>query len=194
MKGGFTALLSALFLAISAVSEAKPTSRTPFNVQSVNLWHLDNLAQAEITALGDNDQKIFRVKKEEFAEQWFEQPLDHFSNDSHTFLQRYWVNDRHYKEGGPVIVLDGGETSGEDRIPFLDTGIVEILANATHGLGVVLEHRYYGKFTMQYSRIVSRSHFQAPAFLLLISQLTLCGTFIELSERYRTDESSQMAE
>lgn len=30
-------------------------------------------------------------------------------------------------------------------MPFLDTGIADILANATHGLGVVLEHRYYGK-------------------------------------------------
>lgn len=81
----------------------------------------------------------------EFREQWFEQPLDHFAeNDHHTFKQRYWVNKRHYKKGGPVIVLDGGETSGEDRLPFLDTGIVEILTKATDGLGVVLEHRYYG--------------------------------------------------
>lgn len=33
----------------------------------------------------------------------------------------------------------------QDRLPFLDTGIVDILASATNGLGVVLEHRYYGK-------------------------------------------------
>lgn len=32
----------------------------------------------------------------------------------------------------------------QDRIPFLDTGIVEILAKATGGIGIVLEHRYYG--------------------------------------------------
>lgn len=43
-----------------------------------------------------------------------------------------------------MIVLDGGETSGEDRLPYLDTGIVDILAEATGGVGVVLEHRYYG--------------------------------------------------
>lgn len=80
-----------------------------------------------------------------FAAQWFRQPLDHFDKDrSETFLQRYWFSDRHYKPGGPVIVLDGGETSGENRLPFLDTGIVDILAKATNGLGVVLEHRYYG--------------------------------------------------
>ena len=37
--------------------------------------------------------------------------------------------------------LDGGETNGYDRLPFLDTGIVDILAKATGGVGVVLEHR-----------------------------------------------------
>ncbi|KAJ8495194.1 hypothetical protein ONZ45_g12967 [Pleurotus djamor] len=54
---------------------------------------------------------------------------------------------KHYTpgSGGPVIVLDGGETSGEGRLQFLDTGIVEILARSTGGVGVVLEHRYYGE-------------------------------------------------
>ena len=80
----------------------------------------------------------------EFPEQWFTQPIDHFSSDSPTFGQRYWVNKRHYVPGtnAPVIVIDGGETSGEDRMAFLDTGIADILAKATGGIGVVLEHRY----------------------------------------------------
>lgn len=30
------------------------------------------------------------------------------------------------------------------RIPFLETGILDILSNATNGIGIVLEHRYYG--------------------------------------------------
>jgi len=45
-------------------------------------------------------------------------------------------------------VLDGGETSGEDRLSFLDTGILDILANATSGIGIILEHRYYGSETV----------------------------------------------
>ncbi|CAE6425463.1 unnamed protein product [Rhizoctonia solani] len=78
--------------------------------------------------------------------QYFEQPLDHFDKSvNRTFGQRYWVNKEYYEPGGPVFVLDGGETSGEDRLPFLQTGILAILANATKGLGIVLEHRYYGK-------------------------------------------------
>lgn len=78
----------------------------------------------------------------------FTQPLDHFHETGHTFNQRYWVSTRHYRPGtgAPVIVLDGGETSGANRIPFLDTGIVDILTEATGGVGVILEHRYYGKF------------------------------------------------
>lgn len=75
----------------------------------------------------------------------FTQPLDHFSETGFTWEQRYWVSDRHYKAGGPVIVLDSGESSGIERLPYMDTGIVDILANATGGLGVVLEHRYYGE-------------------------------------------------
>jgi hypothetical protein len=81
-----------------------------------------------------------------------ETPIDHFHNDSlyephsnGTFSMRYWFDARYYKKGGPVIVLSSGEGSGESRLSFLQQGIVEHLANATNGLGVVLEHRYYGE-------------------------------------------------
>lgn len=46
---------------------------------------------------------------------------------------------------GPVIVLQGGETDGSDRLTFLQKGILAQLAQVTHGIGVVLEHRYYGE-------------------------------------------------
>jgi hypothetical protein len=78
-------------------------------------------------------------------------PVDHFHNESiyephsnETFPIRYWFDASHYKPGGPVIILQGGETSGEDRLPFLQKGIVAQLSQATHGIGVILEHRYYG--------------------------------------------------
>ena len=38
--------------------------------------------------------------------------------------------------------------SFQDRLPFLDTGIVEILAKATNGIGIILEHRYYGTYAI----------------------------------------------
>jgi hypothetical protein len=79
-------------------------------------------------------------------------PVDHFHNDSkyephvsEKFPLRYWFDSRYYKPGGPVIVLAAGETNGIYRLPILQKGIVNILSRATNGVGVVLEHRYYGE-------------------------------------------------
>jgi hypothetical protein len=58
---------------------------------------------------------------------------------------RYWFDSTYYKPGGPVIVLCSGESSGTGRLPFLQKGIVYDLAKTTNGVGVILEHRYYGK-------------------------------------------------
>ncbi|CAK7262652.1 hypothetical protein SEPCBS119000_000075 [Sporothrix epigloea] len=78
-------------------------------------------------------------------------PVDHFHNESlyaphtnDTFPLRYWFDAQHYEPGGPVILLAAGETSGENRLPFLQKGIAAQLAQATKGIAVVLEHRYYG--------------------------------------------------
>jgi len=78
-------------------------------------------------------------------------PIDHFHNDTRyephtngTFNLRYWFDTTYYKPGGPVIVLLSGETSGVGRLPFLQKGIVKQLSEATGGIGVIMEHRYYG--------------------------------------------------
>ena len=78
-------------------------------------------------------------------------PTDHFHNESayephsdSTFNLRYFFDAQYYKEGGPVIVLGSGEASATDRLSLLQKGILYQLAKATNGIGVVLEHRYYG--------------------------------------------------
>ena len=102
-----------------------------FGPQGVNLWKLDHStfhgrrsAQNSRLFVQDSQSQI-RLNLEDkdknpgdggFRAQWFQQPLDHFDPKSQlVFHQRYWVNSRHYKprKGAPVIVLDGGETSGE---------------------------------------------------------------------------------
>lgn len=139
LTSGFASLL----LAVTVVNGL--SSLRPFGPQSVNLWKL----KARLDALAAHPPRLLVAKDgvtAEFSEYHFTQPIDHSDPSMGTFEQRYWISTRHYLPGfrGPVIVLDGGETSGEDRLPFLDTGIVDILANATAGIGVVLEHRYYG--------------------------------------------------
>ena len=78
-------------------------------------------------------------------------PIDHFPHSPRyaphtnaTFSQRYYFDSSYYKPGGPVYLYIGGETSGPSRFSNLQTGIIQILMNATNGLGVILENRYYG--------------------------------------------------
>ncbi len=137
------------------------------HVQSVLiLLCLSKVALTRLRPISQNEHRhpIFRrnqggaiVKREDtdptllFPAYNLSVPVDHFHNDSmyepHSdgmFNLRYWFDASHYSPGGPVIVLESGETSGEDRLPFLQKGIVAQLAEATHGVGVILEHRYYG--------------------------------------------------
>ncbi|KAG6135484.1 hypothetical protein E4U38_001841 [Claviceps purpurea] len=79
-------------------------------------------------------------------------PIDHFHNETkyepHSdgyFNLRYMVDASHYQEGGPVIILHSGESEIEGRLSYLEHGIASILAKATGGVGIVLEHRYYGE-------------------------------------------------
>lgn len=86
-----------------------------------------------------------------YTEYNFTTPIDHFHNetqyephDDGTFPLRYWFDAQYYKPGGPVIVLQSGETGADARLVYLQKGILHELAQATNGIGVVLEHRYYG--------------------------------------------------
>ncbi|KAI0358821.1 peptidase S28 [Trametes cingulata] len=99
----------------------------------------------KLEAQAQQSRSVAKRQSATFPVYTFTQPLDHFADTGFTFEQRYWLNDRHYKAGGPVIVFEAGEGPGDERMPILDTGIVDILANATNGLGIVLEHRYYGE-------------------------------------------------
>ena len=123
-----------------AFAQANPKLVNILGAQGINLLRLSAL---DAHSHARRDQVPLTLQTTEFKPHWFEQPVDHFANDSETWQQRYWINTRHYKPGthAPVIVIDGGETSGENRLPFLDTGIADILPKATGGIGVILEHR-----------------------------------------------------
>ncbi|QRV75051.1 Serine carboxypeptidase S28 [Ceratobasidium sp. AG-Ba] len=141
-------LCSAIPFGTERPSQPDKRLASSFGSQGINLWMLHNKAVREEKLHGSGEQQIFQgsTRIQHPPAHYFEQPLDHFDKSvNKTFGQRYWINTDYYEPGGPVFVLDGGETSGEDRLPFLQTGILSILANATKGLGIVLEHRYYGE-------------------------------------------------
>lgn len=112
---------------------------------SIAVAALTGLATAQVGPLGDDGRPT------DYTAYNFTQLIDHFQNssryapnDNGTFVQRYWFDNTYYQPGGPVFLYIGGETSGESRFSNLQTGIVQILMNATGGLGVILENRYYG--------------------------------------------------
>ena len=161
-------------VAVVAAATSSACNTGLHNAQGINFWKLHHRTASASTVTSQQHRATHPANREQqvplvtsvttrtatteaeavsspvtpkFRAQTFTQPLDHFRNTTDaTFQQRFWVNARHYKPrpGAPVIVIDGGETSGEDRLPFLDTGIADLLARATGGVGVVLEHRYYG--------------------------------------------------
>ncbi|KAG8970253.1 hypothetical protein FRC03_010443 [Tulasnella sp. 419] len=151
------------WLATSASGLGSSNNLLHLGPQGVNFWQLENKAKNNAATYGSNSRLMSQTPlmaaqqdggietqkgrlKKKYPAHRFTQPLDHFDKTvKDTWEQRYWIDDRFYKPGGPVFVLDGGETSGEDRIPYLDHGILTLLSNATGGLSVVLEHRYYGE-------------------------------------------------
>lgn len=87
-----------------------------------------------------------------YAAHTIDMPIDHFPNSDRytphttaTFKQRYFFDSTYYQPGGPVFLYIGGEVDAGYRFPNLETGIIQILMNATNGLGVILENRYYGE-------------------------------------------------
>lgn len=89
--------ITAAFLMVLPTLLALSSNNGP---QDVNFWRLRQSRNTKLLA------------PTVFQPEWFQQPLDHFYNETgDTWLQRYWISTRHYKpgSGGPVVVYDGGE-------------------------------------------------------------------------------------
>ena len=118
-----------ILLAVSATTNANNARSADLirllGPQGVNLARLDALATPRRLSKDSSEFGVQEVllkgdgkRTYDFRAEWFQQPLDHFDGESsHVWHQRFWVNSRYYKPGtnAPVIVIDGGETSGEVR-------------------------------------------------------------------------------
>ena len=75
---------------------------------------------------------------------WFTQRLDHFRpSETRTWSQRYFLSKKHYKEGGPTLLMIGGE--GPANPAWMGAGAWEDYAKQEGAAMVLLEHRYYGE-------------------------------------------------
>lgn len=118
----------------------------PSSLHPVPRLHAAREAELVRQAFSDDDNTVRGRPSYNFSV-----PVDHFHNETKyephsnaSYNLRYWIDDTYYKPGGPVILLASGEVSSVLRLRYLEHGIGKILAQATHGLTVVLEHRYYG--------------------------------------------------
>ncbi|XP_067670200.1 putative serine protease K12H4.7 [Haliotis asinina] len=78
------------------------------------------------------------------TERWFQQKLDHFTaSDDRHWKQRYFINDKFYKPGGPAFLYIGPEVA----LPaiYAEKGAWLEYAKTHDAIGFALEHRYYGK-------------------------------------------------
>lgn len=159
-----TSSMKVVFVAVAALAaflacDAKPQSALALQRVShpslpLGLWRALRSAEQDVQLQQEGGYVEYSKK---YPAHTLTVPVDHFAGedsgdaggasrtDNATFELRYWFDASYYRPGGPVYCLDGGETSGADRLPFLDHGILKILSEATGGLSVVLEHRYYGE-------------------------------------------------
>ncbi|USP76195.1 peptidase s28 [Curvularia clavata] len=90
--------------------------------------------------------------------EWIDLPLDHFGTNAGTFRNRFWVNSKTYKPGGPVFIFDAGETDAAawyEYILFKNNSYFWHFMNDFDGLGILWEHRFYGQSTPLIDRKVN---------------------------------------
>ncbi|XP_022176436.1 putative serine protease K12H4.7 [Myzus persicae] len=75
---------------------------------------------------------------------WFKQKVDHFNpSDKRTWNQRYQMNLKYYKHGGPIFLNIGGEE--EISHDWMTSGAWIEYAKKCNAICFQLEHRYYGR-------------------------------------------------
>ncbi|KAI0244370.1 hypothetical protein L0F63_003799 [Massospora cicadina] len=82
------------------------------------------------------------LNETEAQESFFHQPIDHHDPKMGTFKQRFLINNRFYKRGGPILLE---VSSGTEIVPeMVFVGAILNLARMLNGMIIVLEQRYYG--------------------------------------------------
>jgi len=94
--------------------------------------------------LHDPPPAVTKAAADRYETLWFDQQLDHFDiMNTPSWRQRYWVNLDHYVDGGPAMIMIGGEA--EANPGWLDYGFWSGQARQHGAAMFLLEHRYYGQ-------------------------------------------------
>ena len=93
-------------------------------------------------------------------------PLNSSDPTSKQFCNRFRVRDQFYKAGGPVFLYRAGENKGEESLGYIaskngtadeNLTFFEMMLKNFNGMGVLTEHRYYGKSIPEGANILKRS-------------------------------------
>ncbi|KAJ3276193.1 hypothetical protein HDV01_005641 [Terramyces sp. JEL0728] len=108
----------------------------------------DKLEQLQAFALKADDGDNIVSHSANLSYDYFKQPQDHFDKkNKNTWLQKFFIDQRYFKENGPVILELGGEgpVSGQ----YVNYQLETQLAKRYNALHIILEHRYYGTNSSQ---------------------------------------------
>ncbi|KAF9023118.1 peptidase S28 [Hymenopellis radicata] len=78
---------------------------------------------------------------------WFDQLIDHANPSLGTFKQRYFFSGEFYQPGGPILLENVGEQNADGfwQILSANDSIIGLVAQATTGSSIALEHRFFGQ-------------------------------------------------
>ncbi|KAJ1721794.1 hypothetical protein LPJ61_005995 [Coemansia biformis] len=146
-------LLARLLLALGLVGVIGRSWAVPLAVRQMQqrtIWAERQLlagasaVRTEHMAIGRAARGMVRQQTRSLATPfYFDQVVDHSAGNLTTFKQRVFINANYYSPGGPVYLLNSGETPASPS--YLVAGEPFTLAKATGGMVLIIEHRYYGE-------------------------------------------------
>jgi hypothetical protein len=97
-----------------------------------------------------NDREKASIDPADYPASYISIPVDHYNeSDTRTYENRYWVNSKYYRSGGPIFYFDAGEQNASPLVPYFlyevaGPSSVMTLSRRFNGIAVIFEHRFYG--------------------------------------------------
>ena len=99
-------------------------------------------------------------------------PIDHNDSSVGTYQNQYFVNEKYYSPGGPILLFDVGESVAAqraDQLLYNSTSFLGDFLKEFHAMGIVWEHRYFTSCRQIYPFFLSFFFFFFFFFLLQLT-------------------------